>query len=66
MAVMYATLDGDRIGWPTGADRLLVVSVGTGTSDPSVTPSKLAAEGALKAEAVDSSTTYSVITCSTR
>jgi hypothetical protein len=49
MAVMYATLDGYRIGWPTGADRLLVVSVGTGASDPSVKPSKLAAEGALKA-----------------
>ena len=49
MAVMYATLDGYRIGWPTGADRLLVVSVGTGASDPRVKPSKLAAEGALKA-----------------
>jgi hypothetical protein len=49
MAVMYATLDGYRIGWPTGADRLFVVSVGTGAADPSVKPSKLAAEGALKA-----------------
>jgi hypothetical protein len=49
MAVMYATLDGYRIGWPTGADRLLVVSVGTGASDPSVKPSKLAAVDALKA-----------------
>jgi predicted acylesterase/phospholipase RssA len=49
MAVMYATIEGYRIGWPTGADRLLVVSVGTGRSDPVVKPSKLAAEGALKA-----------------
>jgi predicted acylesterase/phospholipase RssA len=49
MAVMYATLDGYWIGWPTGADRLLVVSVGTGAADPSVKPSKLAAAGALKA-----------------
>jgi len=49
MALMYATLDGYRIGWPTGAERLLVVSVGTGASDPSVKPSKLAAAGAVKA-----------------
>src|SRR5262249_52434112 len=49
LAVMYATLGGYRIGWPTGADRLLVVSVGTGASDPTVKPSKLAAQGALKA-----------------
>jgi predicted acylesterase/phospholipase RssA len=49
MAVMYATLDGYRIGWPRGADRLLVVSVGTGASDPKVKPSRLAVEGALKA-----------------
>jgi uncharacterized protein len=49
IAVMYATLGGYRIGWPTGADKLLVVSVGTGASDPSVKPSKLAAQGALKA-----------------
>jgi len=49
MAVMYSTLHGYRIGWPMGAERLLVVSVGTGASDPSVKPSKLAAAGALKA-----------------
>jgi predicted acylesterase/phospholipase RssA len=47
-AVMYATLDGYRIGWPTGADKLLVVSVGTGSRDPAVTPARLAAENALK------------------
>lgn len=49
IALMYATLAGYRIGWPTGADRLLLVSVGTGASDPRVKPSKLAAAGALKA-----------------
>jgi hypothetical protein len=49
MAVMYATLEGYRIGWPTGADKLLVVSVGTGASDPAVKPSRLAAQAALKA-----------------
>ena len=30
---MYATLDGYRIGWPAGADNLLLVSVGTGAAD---------------------------------
>src|SRR5262245_33032813 len=40
-ALMYATLDGYRVGWPLGADKLLIVSVGTGASDPSVAPYKL-------------------------
>lgn len=35
-ALMAATLDGHRIGWPTGADKLLLVSLGTGAPDPSV------------------------------
>ena len=48
-AFMYATLDGYRVNWKTGPKQLLLVSVGTGASDPSRTPSKLAAEGALKA-----------------
>jgi uncharacterized protein len=48
MAVMYATLDGYRIGWPTGADKLLVASVGTGAADPVVKRANLAAENALK------------------
>jgi uncharacterized protein len=47
-AVMYATLDGYRIGWPTGADNLLVVSIGTGSRDLKVAPAKLAADNALK------------------
>lgn len=48
-AFMYATLDGYRVNWKTGPDQLLLVSVGTGVSDPSQTPSKIAAKGAVKA-----------------
>jgi len=48
-AFMYATLDGYNVKWLTGADRLLLVSVGTGSSDPSQTPSRVAAKGAIKA-----------------
>lgn len=33
-ALMTATMDGYRFGWQTGADKLLVVSVGTGKADP--------------------------------
>ena len=47
-AVMYATLDGYRIGWPTGADNLLVVSIGTGSRDPKIAPARLAADNVLK------------------
>jgi predicted acylesterase/phospholipase RssA len=42
-ALMYATLEGYRIGWSTGADRLLLVSVGTGSTDPVIRKSTLAA-----------------------
>lgn len=35
-ALMSATMDGYRFGWATGEDRLLVVSLGTGKSDPAV------------------------------
>lgn len=48
-AVMYATLEGYKVGWKTGAEQLLVVSVGTGSADPSKTPSRIAAVGAIKA-----------------
>ena len=48
-AFMYATLDGYNVRWRTGADQLLLVSIGTGMSDPSQTPSRLAAQGAIKA-----------------
>jgi predicted acylesterase/phospholipase RssA len=47
-ALMYATLSGYRVGWPTGADKLLVVSVGTGSRDADVAPASSAATNALK------------------
>ncbi|MGH7795393.1 MAG: patatin-like phospholipase family protein [Candidatus Binatia bacterium] len=47
-ALMFVTLEGYRVGWPTGADKLLVVSVGTGSRDPAMTPAKLAVEHAVK------------------
>lgn len=33
-ALMYATMEGYCLHWPTGADRLLLVSVGTGSTAP--------------------------------
>jgi len=48
MAVMYATLEGYRMNWPTGGDRLFVVSVGTGRADKAVRKAALAAELAVK------------------
>jgi hypothetical protein len=49
MALMYATISGYRINWPTGADKLLVVSIGTGAADPAVTHASLAAKQAVDA-----------------
>jgi Patatin-like phospholipase len=48
-AVMYATLDGYRVGWPMAADKLLVVSIGTGSADPRVTHARLSAKHAINA-----------------
>jgi predicted acylesterase/phospholipase RssA len=48
-AFMYATLDGYRIAWPAGAQKLLLVSVGTGTGDPAVKRAALAAQHAVGA-----------------
>ena len=48
-AFMYATLDGYRVNWEAGGDRLLLVSIGTGISDPSQRPSRIAAQGAVRA-----------------
>jgi len=42
-ALMYATLQGYRVGWPTGADKLMLVSVGTGISDPAVKETNITA-----------------------
>lgn len=47
-ALMVATLDGYRIGWPTGADRLLLVSLGTGRPDAAVAEVGPAAGHAVK------------------
>lgn len=48
-AFMYASLDGYRIGWPTGADKLLLVSVGTGAVDPEVKKATITARHAIGA-----------------
>jgi uncharacterized protein len=48
-AFMYATLDGYNVNWKTGPERILLASVGTGASDPSKEPSRIAATGAVKA-----------------
>jgi len=48
-AFMYATLEGYNVNWSRGADNLLLVSMGTGMSDPSQRPSQIAAQGAIKA-----------------
>jgi predicted acylesterase/phospholipase RssA len=48
MAVMYATLEGYRLNWPIGADKLLVVSVGTGRVDKEIKKSMIAAKHAAK------------------
>lgn len=48
-AFMYATLEGYRVGWPAGEEKLLLVSVGTGVSDPAVRRSLLAAKDAVSA-----------------
>jgi predicted acylesterase/phospholipase RssA len=47
-AFMYATLDGYRINWSAGKDKILVVSVGTGAADPAVRRSEIAAAHALR------------------
>lgn len=47
-AFMFATLEGCRIHWDTGADKLLVISLGTGSRAPEVDPSSIAAKGALQ------------------
>lgn len=47
-ALMYVALDGYRVGWPTGADRILLVSAGTGSRDPKITPTSITASHAVK------------------
>ncbi|MEJ2541304.1 MAG: patatin-like phospholipase family protein [Gemmatimonadota bacterium] len=47
-ALMYATLSGYGMGWETGADDLLIVSVGTGKGDPGKAPTWITAKGAMQ------------------
>ena len=46
-ALMYATIRGYGIQWPIGAEKILLVSVGTGAADPKVKKSNIAAEHAV-------------------
>lgn len=48
-ALMYATLDGFRVCWPKGADKLLLVSVGTGSANPNVDASNIVAKAGIQA-----------------
>lgn len=48
-ALMYVTMEGYRVGWPTGADKLLLVSLGTGAVDPEVKRSGITAQHAVRA-----------------
>jgi hypothetical protein len=48
-ALMYATMCGYRVNWNASRDQLLLVSIGTGLSDPSQAPSRIAAKGAVRA-----------------
>jgi predicted acylesterase/phospholipase RssA len=47
-AFMYATLSGYRVNWETGANQLLLVSIGTGTPDASVRRTEIAAAHAFR------------------
>ncbi len=47
-AFMYATLKGYSIGWETGADKLLLVSVGTGRGHLGKKPTWITAKGAVQ------------------
>lgn len=46
---MYATIGGYQINWPVGRDKILLVSVGTGSADPAVRRSEIAAAQAFRA-----------------
>ncbi len=48
-ALMYVTMNGYNVGWPTGADKLLLVSLGTGAADPAVAKASFAASQAIGA-----------------
>ena len=45
---MYATLGGYKINWPTGEDKILLVSVGTGSATTAIRRSEIAAAHAFR------------------
>lgn len=47
-AFMYATLEGHNVNWPTGQDKILMVSLGTGSRDPKVETTFFEASNAIK------------------
>lgn len=47
-AFMYVTAKGYRVNWTSGEDQILLVSVGTGTRDPAVRRSEIAAAHAFQ------------------
>lgn len=47
-AFMYATLEGHRVRWPTGPERILLVSVGTGSRDPGIPPATFSLSSPIK------------------
>jgi hypothetical protein len=49
LAFRFATLKGYRVSWQVGQEQLLLVSVGTGSPNPDVVPSTIAAKAALEA-----------------
>lgn len=48
-AMMFATMGGYKVGWPAGADKLLLVSLGTGAVDPEVKKANITAKHAVNA-----------------
>lgn len=48
-AMMFATMEGYKVGWPAGADKLLLVSLGTGAVDPEVKKANITAKHAVNA-----------------
>jgi hypothetical protein len=49
LAFRFVTLEGYNVKWQTGEDQLLLVSVGTGTPNPSSVPSVIPGKAALEA-----------------
>ena len=45
---MFATLDGFRVKWPMGEENILLVSLGTGSRDPSVKKKFFEGQNAIK------------------